>query len=289
MPTVKQGPNREWYIVRGGKEFGPIGSEVLSRGFDTGTIVASDLVWTAGLSEWIPITDVVSSTPAGAKSSGVSNADGIRKRRATTNRRPTLLKAVLNHTWKAVRVASDDAWRRIMPFKVVKTACIRCLSEARRALAFLQSRVGGEVLRNEDRWAAFRRIETEQDPRRAIRQLNLMGFALTALLICGVGGWAATSQLAGAVIAAGTIVVEFEHQEGAASHRRGGGRDLRKGRRSSRRRPGCAAPRRYSDTVHPWRGAVPARRADGEGGSPARRTRRGRAHRIPDAVGEPPR
>jgi membrane fusion protein, type I secretion system len=95
-----------------------------------------------------------------------------------------------------------------MPFKAVKTACIRCLSEARRALAFLRSRVRGEVLSNDEGGTAFRRIGAEQDPRRAIRQLNLMGFALAALLICGVGGWAATSQLAGAVIAPGTIVVE---------------------------------------------------------------------------------
>src|SRR5258708_35554506 len=49
---------------------------------------------------------------------------------------------------------------------------------------------------------------TEQDPRRMIRKLNLTGLAITAVLIGGVGGWAATTQLAGAVIAPGTIVVE---------------------------------------------------------------------------------
>jgi HlyD family secretion protein len=50
--------------------------------------------------------------------------------------------------------------------------------------------------------------QAQQDPRRAIRRLNLIGFALAVLLVGGVGGWAATSQLAGAVIAPGTIVVE---------------------------------------------------------------------------------
>ena len=50
--------------------------------------------------------------------------------------------------------------------------------------------------------------ETAPDPRRMIRKLNLMGLAITVLLIGGVGGWAATSQLAGAVIASGTVVVE---------------------------------------------------------------------------------
>ena len=49
---------------------------------------------------------------------------------------------------------------------------------------------------------------TEADPRGVIRKLNLIGLFLVAVLIGGVGGWATTSQLAGAVIAPGTIVVE---------------------------------------------------------------------------------
>ena len=49
---------------------------------------------------------------------------------------------------------------------------------------------------------------TEADPRRVIRKLNLIGLSMVAVLIGGVGGWATTSQLAGAVIAPGTIVVE---------------------------------------------------------------------------------
>src|ERR1700730_1173453 len=51
-------------------------------------------------------------------------------------------------------------------------------------------------------------MATEQDPRRMIRRLNLTGLAIAAVLIGGVGGWAATAQLAGAVIAPGTVVVE---------------------------------------------------------------------------------
>jgi len=47
-----------------------------------------------------------------------------------------------------------------------------------------------------------------EDPRRTIRKLNLVGLAITVLLVGGVGGWAASTQLAGAVIAPGTIVVE---------------------------------------------------------------------------------
>jgi HlyD family secretion protein len=48
----------------------------------------------------------------------------------------------------------------------------------------------------------------ERDPRRTIRKLNLIGLAIVVILIGGVGGWATTTQLAGTVIAPGTIVVE---------------------------------------------------------------------------------
>jgi integrase len=56
--------------------------------------------------------------------------DGIRRRRATANRVLTVLKAALNHAWKAGHVASDDAWRRVTPYKGVGTARVRYLSEA---------------------------------------------------------------------------------------------------------------------------------------------------------------
>jgi HlyD family secretion protein len=46
------------------------------------------------------------------------------------------------------------------------------------------------------------------DPRRMIYKLNLIGLAITVLLISGLAGWTATTRLAGAVIAPGMIVVE---------------------------------------------------------------------------------
>ena len=57
------------------------------------------------------------------------SADGIRRRRVTANRIFTVLKAALNHAWKAGHVASDDPWRRVKPFKGVETARVRYLSE----------------------------------------------------------------------------------------------------------------------------------------------------------------
>jgi HlyD family secretion protein len=44
--------------------------------------------------------------------------------------------------------------------------------------------------------------------RRVIRRLNVVGVALLVLLVGGFGGWAATSELSGAVIASGVLVVE---------------------------------------------------------------------------------
>jgi integrase len=56
--------------------------------------------------------------------------DAVRKRRATANRILTVLKAALNHAWKASHVASDETWRRVKPFKAVETARVRYLSDA---------------------------------------------------------------------------------------------------------------------------------------------------------------
>jgi len=46
------------------------------------------------------------------------------------------------------------------------------------------------------------------DPRRSIRRQLVAGVALAALLAGGVGGWAATTEIAGAIIAPGAVVVD---------------------------------------------------------------------------------
>src|SRR5262245_26485104 len=46
------------------------------------------------------------------------------------------------------------------------------------------------------------------NPQSAIRKLNVIGLGTVGLLIFGVGGWAYTSELTGAVIAGGTVIVE---------------------------------------------------------------------------------
>jgi integrase len=55
--------------------------------------------------------------------------DVIRKRRATANRVLTVLKAALNHAWREGTVPTDEAWRRVSPFKAVDNPVIRYLSE----------------------------------------------------------------------------------------------------------------------------------------------------------------
>jgi integrase len=60
---------------------------------------------------------------------GRAGRDAIRKRRATANRVLTGLKAALNHAWREGVVPSDDAWRRVSPFKGVDAPVIRYLAE----------------------------------------------------------------------------------------------------------------------------------------------------------------
>jgi integrase len=55
--------------------------------------------------------------------------EAVRRRRASANRVLTYLKAALNHAWRNGVVPSDDAWRRVKPFKSVDAPVIRYLSD----------------------------------------------------------------------------------------------------------------------------------------------------------------
>jgi HlyD family secretion protein len=48
----------------------------------------------------------------------------------------------------------------------------------------------------------------QDEPLRAIRRLNLIGFVTIAVMVGGFGSWAAVSEFSGAVVAPGTIVVD---------------------------------------------------------------------------------
>lgn len=51
-------------------------------------------------------------------------------------------------------------------------------------------------------------MSADDNPKRLIRRLNIVGLATAAVLVGAFGGWATTSELSGAVIAPGNIVVE---------------------------------------------------------------------------------
>ena len=72
-------------------------------------------------------------TPAGEKQRfgpRRDDAESIRRRRASTNRTLTILKAALNRAWRARKIASDDAWRRLGSYEQVDAARVRYLSMA---------------------------------------------------------------------------------------------------------------------------------------------------------------
>jgi integrase len=54
--------------------------------------------------------------------------EAVRARRSTANRLLTVLKAALNHAFHEGRVVSDEAWRKVKPFREADAALIRYLS-----------------------------------------------------------------------------------------------------------------------------------------------------------------
>jgi integrase len=90
---------------------------------------------TARLRKW---RDDLASSPARLRSGlgkelafrpASDDRDAIRQRRSTANRVLTILKAALNHAWNEGEVPSDDAWRRLRPFKDADSARVRYLTE----------------------------------------------------------------------------------------------------------------------------------------------------------------
>jgi integrase len=66
----------------------------------------------------------------------LKNPDAVRARRLSANKILGQLKAALNHAWREGKVPSDDAWRRVKPFRGVVSSRARYLTtdEARRLL-----------------------------------------------------------------------------------------------------------------------------------------------------------
>jgi integrase len=80
--------------------------------------------------------------PAEPKALDRKDGDAIRARRATANRILTTLKAALNHAYQSGHASSDDAWRRVKPFREVDAAVVQFLNddEARRIVNACEGR-----------------------------------------------------------------------------------------------------------------------------------------------------
>ncbi|MCW9040946.1 MAG: tyrosine-type recombinase/integrase, partial [Rhodospirillales bacterium] len=56
--------------------------------------------------------------------------DEIRRRKVTANKIMSVLRAALNRAYQEGKIASDDAWHRVKPFREVDAAKVRYLTEA---------------------------------------------------------------------------------------------------------------------------------------------------------------
>jgi integrase len=68
--------------------------------------------------------------PGGEQNYRVASDDSDRKRRASTNRLWSILRAALNHAFHDGKIESDIAWRKVKPFKGVDGARLRYLTVA---------------------------------------------------------------------------------------------------------------------------------------------------------------
>jgi integrase len=73
--------------------------------------------------------------------------EALRKRKASTNRTLTILKAALNHGWREQKIPSDQAWRALGPFEGADAARIRYLTviEAQRLIGACDADFGNLV------------------------------------------------------------------------------------------------------------------------------------------------
>lgn len=64
-----------------------------------------------------------------SKAVDLTDPDAVRARRATANRTLTVLKAALNHAFHEGRIATDEAWRKVKPFREADAPIVHFLSD----------------------------------------------------------------------------------------------------------------------------------------------------------------
>jgi integrase len=99
-----------------------------------GDVVCAELTkeqitaWRDGLASTAPRRRTKNGVEQQYRAFDPNDAEQQRRRRAATNRIMTILRAALNRGWRAGRIPSDDAWRRVERFKSVDAARVRYLS-----------------------------------------------------------------------------------------------------------------------------------------------------------------
>ncbi|MDE2582744.1 MAG: site-specific integrase [Rhodospirillales bacterium] len=87
--------------------------------------------WLDGLAKEAPRLRTRKGKPQRRRAIGDDDPDeAARRRRASANRVLTIAKAALNHAWRERKIASDDTWRRVQPFKEADAARVRYLTTA---------------------------------------------------------------------------------------------------------------------------------------------------------------
>ncbi len=107
-----------------------------------GDVVASDLTqdqieaWRNAEAVTAPRLRTKNGRPQCYREFDGDDAEQRRQRRNTVNRSLAYLKAALNRAWRAKKIVSDDAWRRVEPFKRADAARVRYLEldECRRLI-----------------------------------------------------------------------------------------------------------------------------------------------------------
>lgn len=84
--------------------------------------------WHVGLAKEAPRVRTAPGQAQRHRAFDGNDLEAIRRRRASANRVLTTLKAALNRAWRAGKIASDTAWRRVEPFENVNSARMRYLT-----------------------------------------------------------------------------------------------------------------------------------------------------------------
>jgi integrase len=72
----------------------------------------------------------LNATVRATKALDVDDDEAVRARRSTANRILTILKGALNYAYHEGRIASDEAWRKVKPFREVDAPVVRFLTAA---------------------------------------------------------------------------------------------------------------------------------------------------------------